>query len=1706
MPSVTELIALREEAAAVERAANVAAARAAADARELSILNRLRPRAARSTADTQAALDRIQQELAQLPAARQALDTASAALAQILEDAAVLDARIADIEAEIQRFRRSGQRVPPTLTRELQQRRTARASLEPRRQEAVDQQAAAQARVSQLESMEPQLARAQAAAEAAARVLRDLDERRNQLALSLPDIRREAELLRQTADALDARLTFALDRLVTGLRTDVPIALLPVRLETRFRISPPGGPPSELLIRVYPDEVHSDTHEPALTEDEVRWGSEFWRETWRAGTARPGTPGYDARRAQELTAWRQLVTRFGAARGAYVAARLKPLNESSRPAAPMRTGDAEPTFDRAVPRRASTWTRAARARGLPDRWLAIGARNGRPSKTVWGALIPAVVAIGPDPSTPPPAPGAALPAIPVDPGMAWTVDFAEAERKGMGIRMPLDADEAAGGFDRLIVVGLKGSLNDPVAGATELGEIVNAHHFTWGCGFVPQGTPTNNTESVGSGFSREDIGYQHSFAVEREEPGAAMPPDADGSEAARALGIDPVVVDRLPNARGSGQRDAAQFNRVLWPATIGYFLNQILNDVLPGVDLDGWREHWVQNVRARGSLPALRIGRQPYGILPVSSLDRWAGNRPDLLDAARALREVWRASLANVPRAGRSSDPGRDLVEALGLEPVSSRYSWRWVRGPRFFELFWHAPSQTVDPTTLDAARATLAARLRAALQQLTLTDGQRTRLSGITFARVGVDWAGPLVAEAAQPASEPLKHNYVRLLADPRISLTEIHDEGASIAPPGGVPPLLYRLLRHATLLAYAQEGLRLWPASPVSPVDPPWFEPELVDMERPIAADRPGDPIRTPTFWRVLQTVRGGAAATIGDELRARGGAVSPELQAFLVSLTDLARLPAGALERLLGETLDLCSHRLDAWISSLAAGRLKEQRAAQPRGVYLGGYGWIEDLRPRAGASLSDGYLHAPSIAQANTAAVLRSGYLAHRNAPAGARLAIDLSSSRVRLAKTLLDGVRQGQSLGALLGYRFERTLHEGPAELNRFIAPLRALAPLAGRLVPADAEDPPDAIAADLVVDGLKLLDLHKQKQIPFADLAPTRSERAAIDAALAGLDDAVDALGDLALGESVHQAVQGNYLRAGATVDAISRGETPNAETDLIATPQSGVGFTQRLMMVFSPDDAAAASEWSRTRPRAVAEPVLNAWAEQLLGSPSRVRFQAAYFTPGDEPLSAVPVDAAVLTLASIDLSALDIVYAPAVTLDGQQTDLELRLARAAMALRPGGVPAQANVRLTFGRQAAVHEPDDLTLPELFELGRAIRDLVTNSRPLDARDLGRVGKDADPGSEAPADQLTAAMDAWQDAKATLRQLFEATDATPLDLLRAEPFNVPSALAGDGLNLLDLAASSELSRPLDLARACTALDLPPLNALDTLRDALDACAGFTLQRAVPDSIAGATEDARASLVQQAARVHAQILAVDQKLNAIDGDGLSAALAKMALLFGEAFLVLPTFTAKGGGDVVQAWQRRVRAGDAGSPAVASWLHAVGRVREGPRRLITTMIYRDAVGSGDVEPFRVAQLPFDEADRWNAADGVADAGATSLVIQAREHVELTKRLAGLMVDEWVEVIPRRTLQTALAFHYDSPGARAPQAILLAVSPDPTQPWDTATLEAILAETLELARLRAVDYDALAGLGQLLPAVFLAHNAGGDPHGDTVSSVLSQ
>jgi hypothetical protein len=92
-----------------------------------------------------------------------------------------------------------------------------------------------------------------------------------------------------------------------------------------------------------------------------------------------------------------------------------------------------------------------------------------------------------------------------------------------------------------------------------------------------------------------------------------------------------------------------------------------------------------------------------------------------------------------------------------------------------------------------------------------------------------------------------------------------------------------------------------------------------------------------------------------------------------------------------------------------------------------------------------------------------------------------------------------------------------------------------------------------------------------------------------------------------------------------------------------------------------------------------------------------------------------------------------------------------------------------------------------------------------------------------------------------------------------------------------------------------------------------------------------------------------------------------------------------------------------------------------------------------------------------------------------------------------AGLLIDEWPERIPSTQENAAVAFHYEEPKARPPQTLLLAVCPDGRAYWDDDLLLGILQETLELAKIRSVDLNSIAEVGQILPALYFALNLQG-------------
>ena len=458
-----------------------------------------------------------------------------------------------------------------------------------------------------------------------------------------------------------------------------------------------------------------------------------------------------------------------------------------------------------------------------------------------------------------------------------------------------------------------------------------------------------------------------------------------------------------------------------------------------------------------------------------------------------------------------------------------------------------------------------------------------------------------------------------------------------------------------------------------------------------------------RTVTRWEFMDaTIKevmpesSGSSESVAEFLLTEEGLSRPEaagLRETLESIRALIGLSTAQLERIFAEHIDLCSYRLDAWQTGCFNRRLQQQRfpsesagAFEKRvpGLYLGAFGWVEDLHPgpallpadlteiptslhdsQKDGLLSDqpdnaGFIHSPSLTHAVTAAVLRSAYLTHFDVEHPEMMAVNLSSDRVRTALDFLDGVRNGQDLGALLGYQFERGLHDryGDPSLNQFIPNFRQKYPLiADKITPGPKAEQIETKEARNVFDGYALAEAVFVRQPPLAYPygvaglpAAGAAQAKAIKAEVARMGDSLDAIADLSLAEGVYQVAQGNFERAGAMLKAMTQGDSP-ADPEIVQTPRSGAFISQRVALHLT--TGAVASPWpGAIGRRAVVEQGLNAWLGDLLPRPSRISF---FVRLGDAP----PVEQ---NLAALGLQPLDLVYLIGDDLVGETTELESRI------------------------------------------------------------------------------------------------------------------------------------------------------------------------------------------------------------------------------------------------------------------------------------------------------------------------------------------------------------------------------------------------------------------------------------------------------------
>jgi hypothetical protein len=456
---------------------------------------------------------------------------------------------------------------------------------------------------------------------------------------------------------------------------------------------------------------------------------------------------------------------------------------------------------------------------------------------------------------------------------------------------------------------------------------------------------------------------------------------------------------------------------------------------------------------------------------------------------------------------------------------------------------------------------------------------------------------------------------------------------------------------------------------------------------------------------------------------------------------------------------------------------------------------------------------------------------------------------------------------------------------------------------------------------------------------------------------------------------------------------------------------------------------------------------MLNAWTAKLLGNPKKVRCTVEMLDGAGAVL-----ETRKLLLSDLKLAPLDVVYGvEPLAAAGQVSEIEQRVLYQAR-LGSNGFPQHARLRAQHARPTDLGA-QELTLLDVLEQARRVRRLLTTARAADAEDLNPPER-----GEAGDANLTELNARVTKAERALKAAHKALETL-----------VKKGVAAES---------------------------------DALRAAFLKLGGFGFSAAVPVVAVGDNETSRSALNTQGIALLKQ-----SRARIAEADALIAApavaerrgrreqlLERMRTVFGSSFVAMPLFTYDNAAELKSALaaNEQVQGGDALN--VYTWFTRAARVRDPLARWSAPLNGAEVLGTGESLRLQVAQLPFDAADRWVGLPPEAgkdvQAGKLSLVVHGASTLKVDQPLRGLLVDEWVEVVPSSKETTAIAFQFNPPDACAPQSVLLAVPPVPDQPWTVASLHRVLVETLDLAKLRAVDAESLGEIGHYMPAMFFAFN----------------
>ncbi|MDF1546371.1 MAG: hypothetical protein P1P88_01025 [Bacteroidales bacterium] len=924
----------------------------------------------------------------------------------------------------------------------------------------------------------------------------------------------------------------------------------------------------------------------------------------------------------------------------------------------------------------------------------------------------------------------------------WVEDYNEAFNQGMAITIPLDEIRTIDKktiprvtkIKKIVVYGLR-SVKPEITGKQVLSNLFESHQYTKGIGFLQHGTDTNNTQDDSAGFSslkdtekiyeREflhnegeinQIGYQNSISL------------------AKSLGLNPNLMKKWENPSNTTFTIIDNFHEAIWYPTGSFYLEKVFGNDMTRETKNRIKNQFVKYVRPMGYLPSFRIGKYPYGVLPVSELERTP--RPFLpnknsetqqdsqelfdynfVNILNKLSIKWLASansekVPKVMNQSQQTSAEEELCKILSVLPQSLHYTIDRLlhKDGRYWLDFSDLP---YHDDMIEKWKQKYE-KLKEFLYYLTGKEYRNLPEWIETIRFTSSTDHPPLVFDPNDKSIQP--QQYLNHLLN---SNATIHDFNF----------LLYKLL----FLAKDKYGVIFNPNTPfeiftreLKRIEDLELKVETIKSENRAVSSKKqfkelvgalhfDEPLKSNAKKRLVEgfyTVEE-RLGSIQDQI-----IVSTQELKWNSFVTNLAsQINNFDVETLFMSIIDTFSYRLDAWISSVANKRLDTLRSVSisqsntEEGILIGYYGFVEnlDLSVAAREAPKGGFTHAFSHTQASTAAILKNAYLDYSgNGENPYR--INISSDRIRRALAILQGKREGQELGALLGYQFERYLHDH--NLDQYIDEFREAYPLEVNTVEGEVKSRMVTNGYDLAMS--KLIPNTIEIEAPlkgkpgigyniFTDKQKVTDDEQALGEelkkAIKILCDTLDAISDLLIHESVYQCVKGNYERSSASMD-IASGQPGVIEPESVSVNLSRIISENRICLML---DAKNHPVIENPNLLEIAEPVLASWFADILGNLNNIGCCVQlYIKENNESITEIRDT---VLLNELSLKPIDFLYLCAQKPGGGSTELETKIKLIARMKYPNFVSEQdetvieedkKRITINFGSfETNAHRPDE---------------------------------------------------------------------------------------------------------------------------------------------------------------------------------------------------------------------------------------------------------------------------------------------------------------------------------------------------------------------------------------------------------------------------